>query len=166
MRTIVSMNYLQNMYKMVYEGVWYVITREHNILFITNDSVNDWRNEKEWNLLVGNMDTIFFAVAGFDAIRGLEQFLKCNHRAVIYLPREDHGTYLRSIEDKLPSYGDSEDMLNWKNRIILIDDFVSIEDDIQIFTKSSKILCEGLQDQNMILNKEGKWKLLIQNTKN
>lgn len=160
------MTYLQNMCKMVYQGVWYIITKKHKILFITNVSVNDWRNEKEWNLWIREMDMIFLAVAGFDAIRGLEQLFKCNHKAIMYLPREDHGAYLRSIEDKLSEYGDSEGMLNWKNRIVLMDDFVSIEDDIQIFTKSSKRIYKDLQDQNMILNKEGAWKLRIHNTKN
>lgn len=152
---------LQDRYTAFYGLVWYVIIKNRKVLFLSGDSRDFCKYARMWKIPVDEIDEVILSQGHGDSMRELEYFLKYNNKARIYLQRKTHETYLRSRYDKLRIYTDSENLGQWKKRIILMNESVNIENDIQIFAGKKKDPFGRLQEQNMILNENGMSTLLV-----
>lgn len=113
---------LQNRYLKTRVLAWYIVMKNHKILFATGEPGNFWRCTETMKLPMDEIDMLFLSQGYQDSIRELEYFLTCNNKAKIYVSRKNNETYLRAIYYKLFSYTGQAHIPVWEKRIIFIDD--------------------------------------------
>lgn len=142
---------------------WYIAMKKYKILFATGEPGNFWQCTKAMKVPMDKIDMLFLSQGCQDSLRELECFLRYNNKAKIYLPRENNEAYLCSVYNKLLSYTAPEHVCTWKKRIIFMDKFMKVGNDVQIITE------EGIQSsrhQNLILNEDGIKVLFVNGRKN
>lgn len=134
---------------------WYITTKWGKILFVSGDSENFWKDAKNRGICVADIDMIFLPQGCVDPIRELENFLMCNHKAIIYLPKICNETYFKELCCKFRGYEYIAQIHRWNERIVFMDKSMRINDQIRIFTGDSNGEYENHQGQNMILCEDG-----------
>jgi hypothetical protein len=86
-----------------------------------DDSKDFWKHAEKSGISVEEIDMVFLMQQCGDLVRIFEHFLRCNHKAKIYLPRENNEEYLRSVYNKLMSYAGFEQVRQWSQRTVFMD---------------------------------------------
>lgn len=144
-------------------SAWYIAMKRHKILFVTGEPGNFWGCSRLAEVPMDEIDLLFLPSGCQSPLRELECFLKYNDTAKIYLSRANNETRLRSISNKLIPYNEAGQVEMWEKRVIFMDRFVRIGDEVQIFTEEAAYqFCS----QNMIVSEDGIKVLFVNGGKN
>ena len=114
----------------------YIETENHKILFDTGQSDLFIRNAETLNIDLTKVDIVVISHGHYDHLGGLIYFLELNKTAKVYLKKEIFDFQYFSIRKELKKHiGYSPDLLEYKNRFVLLESELHMLDNMFFITK-------------------------------
>lgn len=132
----------------------YIETKNHNILFDLGPDNTLIENAKKRNIDLLNIDTVIISHGHIDHGGALEEFLKINSKAKVYVQRkafEPH--YSKTFFIKIP-VGLNENFKS-HSQIILLDGDYIIDEELRLFTVDERNKCYS-NVNNVLYDKNGR----------
>jgi hypothetical protein len=130
---------------------WYITVGHHKILFVTDESPQTagfWRQLADAGVPMAELDMLFLPWIRSGTAPILEEFLRSNSTASIYLSRSENESFLRAMYDRLRCYVQPERLRLWEERVVFTDPFTHVAEDVQIMGEDQSF---GSGGQNMLL---------------
>lgn len=112
----------------------YIATENHKILFDCGLGSKFSKNAKKMAIDLSNVDIVFISHGHLDHGRGLDEFIKVNKTAVIYIQTTTFGQYYGKKNDKL-YYGGLNQKLLTNPRLTFSNGSTKIDNELQIISK-------------------------------
>ncbi|PKM57680.1 MAG: MBL fold hydrolase [Firmicutes bacterium HGW-Firmicutes-3] len=113
----------------------YIETRKHKILFDTGAGDCMIKNAKKLQVPLEEVDTVIISHGHYDHGGGLEDFLKINNHAKIYMHPEAFGQYYSERKDEGTVYIGLNQKLKVKKQIIWMAEALKIDETLFLFSK-------------------------------
>lgn len=132
----------------------HVKTEKHNILFDVGPNNLFIKNAIKLNIDISEVDIVVISHGHKDHGGGLKEFLKVNDKAKIYIHKNAFDKYYSNVLGLFKYYIGLDRTLRESDRIILVDDFYKIDDELIIFSKISSKKMIPTSNKNLYV-KEG-----------
>lgn len=112
----------------------YLETKKHKILFDFGKSNLFIENAKKMNVDLSEVDLAVISHGHYDHGGGLKAFLEMNDQAKIYLNKKAFNQYYANRPGGKKEYIGLDQALKENNRLIYVDDYLVIDDELQLFS--------------------------------
>lgn len=133
----------------------YIETNKHRILFDAGTKTL-FDNAKKLNIDLTKLDTIIISHGHYDHTGGLKKLLKLNSTAKVYLKKEAFETYYLKVIGLYFNISMSEKMEDFGERLVLVDDFLEIDDELMLFSKTTGRDCWSIANDILYKKENGK----------
>jgi len=153
----------------------YIETKKHKLLFDTGASDLFLDNARKMQVDIAGVDLVVISHGHYDHGGGLKTFLQENSRAKVYLHRRACEKHYAKRPSGLTFDIGISDELEHNSRVVLVDDYLRIDDELEIFSavkgrelystaNRALLMQDGNQlvedswdhEQNLIITEEGK----------
>lgn len=167
-------------YKCAHGLSLYVETAKHKILFDTGPNSHFIDNARKLGVKLEDVDIVIISHGHFDHGGGLEEFLKINDKAKVYIGKEAFDRHIVKLFRFFKYNIGLKKELSENERIIKVDGVLKIDDELTLFNgiTESKLMPEGNKrllkedingtakpddfnhEINLLVNEDGTYKML------
>ena len=154
---------------------FYIESKNKKILFDLGPNDTFIKNAKKMNIDLNDVDIVIISHGHRDHGGGLEDFLKINSKAKIYINRFAFNDYYTDILKKIKHNISLNKKFKWHERVILINGLYKVDNDIYLYNKirgkelipstnnnlyrkrKEKYVADNFQhEQNLLINEDSK----------
>ncbi len=149
--TLVENSTISKNYKNKHGLCIHLKTEKHNILFDLGPDDTFIKNANKLNIDIKDVDIVIISHGHKDHGGGLETFLNYNDKAKIYISRYAFDNYYASLFKFAKVYVGLKKELKFNKRIILTDEFYSIDDELSLVSNITGTVLLPKGNNNLLL---------------
>ncbi|WP_288221508.1 MBL fold metallo-hydrolase [uncultured Clostridium sp.] len=149
--TLVENSTISKNYKNKHGLCIHLKTEKHNILFDLGPDDTFIKNANKLNIDIKAVDIVIISHGHKDHGGGLETFLNYNDKAKIYISRYAFDNYYASLFKFAKVYVGLKKELKFNKRIILTDEFYSIDDELSLVSNITGTVLLPKGNNNLLL---------------